>query len=103
LVRAGESFWERLPKLQISFGEILSRIHGNFEQQNGVLESFIMIIHYYHSLIIYFYCYCKFICREKERNKQLKAFLGSLFWLLLTASGLYKKSSLAALFGSHDK
>jgi hypothetical protein len=29
------------------FGEILSRAHGNFEQQNGVLESFIIVINYY--------------------------------------------------------
>jgi hypothetical protein len=45
-----------VPKLSIIFGEILSRAHGNFEQQNGVLESCIVIINHYiviHIIIIY--------------------------------------------------
>jgi hypothetical protein len=31
-------------KLSINFEEILSRVHGNCEEQNTVLESFIIII-----------------------------------------------------------
>jgi hypothetical protein len=47
------------------FGEVLSRAHGNFEQQNGVLESCIIVINCYiigyiiFMLIYYYYCYCK--------------------------------------------
>jgi hypothetical protein len=35
---AGEHFWKGVPKLSILSAEILSRAHGNFEQQKGVLE-----------------------------------------------------------------
>jgi hypothetical protein len=49
---AGESFREHLHKLSIVCGEILSCAHGNFEQENGVLESFIIIINYYDIIIV---------------------------------------------------
>jgi hypothetical protein len=41
--RAAESFWGRVPELSITFEEILPRAHGNFETQNKVLESSIII------------------------------------------------------------
>lgn len=34
-------------KFSINFEEILSRVHWNFEEQNKVLASFIIIINYY--------------------------------------------------------
>jgi hypothetical protein len=34
-------------KLSIIFGEIPLRGHGNFEQECGVLKSFVIIINYY--------------------------------------------------------
>ena len=43
---AGEHFWGRVPKLPISFEEILSNAYGNFEEQNKVLESSVIIIIY---------------------------------------------------------
>jgi len=36
----------RVPKLSITFEEILSRAHGNFEEQNKVLDPSIVIINY---------------------------------------------------------
>jgi hypothetical protein len=48
-------------KLSIIFGDILSRDHGNSEQQNGALEPSI-ILNYF---IIY---YCKIIT-ETEKTK----------------------------------
>jgi hypothetical protein len=59
--------------------------HGNFEQQNGVLESCIIIIDYY----IIYYCYCKNYCRVREGTKQLKVFLGSLFRQPVTSHGFW--------------
>jgi len=40
--RAGEPFSGRVPKLCINFEEILLRAHGNFEEHNKVLESYII-------------------------------------------------------------
>ena len=37
--RAGEPFWGRVPKLSINFEEILTRAHGNVDEQNEVLQS----------------------------------------------------------------
>jgi len=42
--RARETFCGRLPKLSINFEEILSRAHGNFKEQNKVLESSLIVI-----------------------------------------------------------
>jgi hypothetical protein len=39
------------PKLSIIFGEIILGVHGNYEQQNGVSESSIIIVNDYY--IIY--------------------------------------------------
>ena len=39
-------FWGRVTKLSINFEEILSRAHDNFEEQNKVLEPYIIIINY---------------------------------------------------------
>jgi hypothetical protein len=41
-----QTFWEHLLILLILFGEILTCAGGNFEQQNGVLYTFIVIINY---------------------------------------------------------
>jgi hypothetical protein len=35
--RAGEPFSDRVPKFSLNLKEILSRAHGNFEEQNTVL------------------------------------------------------------------
>ena len=35
-----------MPKLSINFEEILSRVNGNCEEQNKVLESSVIIINY---------------------------------------------------------
>jgi hypothetical protein len=51
-IRAGEPFTERVPKFLVIFGERLSRAHGNFEQQNMVLESCIIIITILYMIII---------------------------------------------------
>jgi hypothetical protein len=40
--------------------------HGKFEQQNGVLESCIIIINYYIFIIIIHFRYCKSDYRERE-------------------------------------
>jgi len=42
--RAGELSWERVPQLSINFEEILSRDHGNFEEQSKVLEFSIILL-----------------------------------------------------------
>jgi hypothetical protein len=52
-----------VPKSRV-FGEILSCAHGNFEQQNGVLTSFIIIINYYIKIIVIVK-----VTTEKERTK----------------------------------
>jgi hypothetical protein len=56
-----------MPILSIILGQILPRAHGNFEQQYGVLESFIIINNYYNIIIIY-YCYFKNYYMEKENR-----------------------------------
>jgi hypothetical protein len=62
-------------KLTIPFGEILSCVHKNSVQQNGVLKSYIIIINYCH--IIYHYRYCKICYREREQNTRKYQ---SVFW-----------------------
>jgi hypothetical protein len=42
--RTGELFGGRVPKFSMYFEEILSRVHGNFEEQNKVLELPLIII-----------------------------------------------------------
>jgi hypothetical protein len=44
--RAGEPFWGCVLKFSTNFKEILLHSHGNFEEQNKVLESSISIINY---------------------------------------------------------
>jgi hypothetical protein len=58
------AFPNRLPKLSIIFAEILSRAHGAFEHQNGVLESSkiainnsILLLLLYVIIIVYYYCF----------------------------------------------
>ena len=41
-----------MPKLYINFEEILSRAHGNFKEQNSVLEPSIIITNYCIIIII---------------------------------------------------
>ena len=41
-----------MPKLCTNFQEILSRAHGNFEEQNSVLELSVIIINYCINVII---------------------------------------------------
>ena len=43
---AGESFRARVLKFPINFEEIFSRAHGNFEDQNKVLEPSTIIVNY---------------------------------------------------------
>ena len=50
--RAGERFLDRVPKLALNFKEILSRAHGNFEEQNKVFDSYIIIIIINYCIII---------------------------------------------------
>jgi len=38
--------WGRVLKLSINFKDILSHTHGNFEEQNKVFDSYIIIINY---------------------------------------------------------
>ena len=45
-------FCGRMPKLPITFEEILSPAHGNFEEQNKALESSMIIIINYCTIII---------------------------------------------------
>ena len=47
-----------MSKFSINFKEILLGAHGNFEEQNKVLESFIMIINY---CIVIINAYCNHI------------------------------------------
>jgi len=42
----GKHFGERVPKLSTNFDEILSRAHGNFEEQNMVFETSTVITNY---------------------------------------------------------
>jgi hypothetical protein len=49
-IRAGKPFGERGPKLLLILREIHSRAHRNFQQQNGGLESFIIIINCYYTV-----------------------------------------------------
>jgi len=44
--RTAEICWGPVTKFFINFEETLSRAHGNFEKQNEVLESSIIIINY---------------------------------------------------------
>jgi hypothetical protein len=44
-----------VPKLSINLEEILSRAHGNFENQNRFLEFSVILINYYF-IIIHKYC-----------------------------------------------
>jgi hypothetical protein len=44
--RAGVPFRGGVPKLHLNFEEIVWCAHGNFEDQNKVLESSIIIINY---------------------------------------------------------
>jgi len=55
--RAGERFLDRVPKLALNFKEILSRAHGNFEEQNTVLVPSIIITDYF-IIIIIIKAYC---------------------------------------------
>ena len=42
--RAGEPFWERVPKFSMNFEEILSCAFGDFEEQNKVFEHSILLL-----------------------------------------------------------
>jgi hypothetical protein len=55
--------YEGVPKLSKFKKKIVSRAHGNFEQQTGVLES-IIIIYYY-----YYYYYYYYIMRYNQCSK----------------------------------
>jgi len=55
-IRIRFTFWGSLPKLSINFEEILSRAHGNFEEQNKVLEPSIIIINLF-IITNSYYCY----------------------------------------------
>jgi len=44
--RAGEYFWGRVDKVFINLEGILSRAHGNFDEQNKVLDPSKTIINY---------------------------------------------------------
>ena len=44
--------WGRVHRLSVIFWEILSLYHGNFEQQNKVLDYSIIIINYYLLLLL---------------------------------------------------
>ena len=46
-----------MTKLSINFEDILSRVHGNTEKQNKVLDSFTIIINYCIILINAYYNY----------------------------------------------
>ena len=50
----------RTPKLSINLEEILLRAHWNFEEQNKVLDSSIIIINY-RIIIIIIHAYCNYI------------------------------------------
>jgi len=50
-VRAGETFWGRVPNLSINLEKFPSRVHGNFEEQNQIFFSLLVIINY-HIIVI---------------------------------------------------
>ena len=43
-----------MPKLSVNFEEILSCVDGNFEEENKVLESSIIIVNYSMIIIVYY-------------------------------------------------
>ena len=53
----GETFRGSPPKLSINFEEILSHAHGNFKEQNKVLESSLIFINYHNIIINAYYNY----------------------------------------------
>jgi len=59
LRRTGDPLWGRVPKLPINFEEIVSRAHTNFEEQNKISESSIIIINYCITIINAQYSYIK--------------------------------------------
>jgi hypothetical protein len=72
--------------------QILSHAHGNSEQQNEVLESFIIIINYYDIIIATVKLlegenkfYCKIITGREPKNKIVGSILGSLFTQPITS------------------
>jgi hypothetical protein len=65
--------------MSINFKEILSGGHGNFEEQNKVLESLIIIINYciiimkaYYNYIISAQCNYIFLINVSSRNAKRK-------------------------------
>jgi hypothetical protein len=44
--RTGKTFRGCMPKLSVNYEEILLLMHGNFKEQNKVLESSIILINY---------------------------------------------------------
>jgi hypothetical protein len=84
------------------FGEILSRAHGNFEKQNGILESCI-IINYHCILELYIITAVKLITgRENKIDESILTTHVSAtnnFSSLLVS---INNRSLAASFGSED-
>ena len=52
LLQAGEPILDGVPKMSQNLKEILSRAHGNFEEQNTVLEPSIIITDYCAFIII---------------------------------------------------
>jgi hypothetical protein len=64
-VQGGKAFWERLPNLSVILGEIISRVHGNFEQKNWVLESCLIIINY---IMYHIYTFLVFENSYKDRD-----------------------------------
>jgi hypothetical protein len=86
-----------------NFGEILSRAHGNFEQQNWALESCIVIINCYNMYL--YIIVIVYIITRRERTRCSKAFLGSLFRQPVTSNRflfIKRSYSLASSFGSND-
>ena len=47
-----------MPKLSVNLKEILSRVHVNFEEENRVLKTFMVIINYYITINAYYNCNC---------------------------------------------
>jgi hypothetical protein len=86
--------------VSIIFGEVLSRAHGKFEQQSGDLEFLMIIINYCYIVIIVIV-----IVTGRERTKQLKRFLGSLFRQPVTSHCFWFVETnypLASSFGRSD-
>jgi hypothetical protein len=85
-----------VPKLSINFEEILSHAHGNFEEQNRVLELSVIIINYCIIIIIRTFCkyncvinsqynyYSIFLTKASSRNAIRKKFWKELGVLLVT-------------------